>query len=215
MTTINWILALTIAATTTAHAGEARVSSVVQEEFTISYARASGEAKTTRLGKAASAANDTTIDVVDRGTTTITVADGTGKAVAKGTVSDNGAYLLMPKGSGYTLEHVGSLASKSDVYPGVVIVNALPASYKVDLYGHFGKIGLKSVKIGTAFDAGQAIRIPSGDDRFKATIHLPDGSTVDSFGMVSLGRFHVIHMTYDDKVTVSSLGWIDINPKKK
>jgi len=51
-----------------------------------------------------------------------------------------------------------------------VIVNALPESYKVDLYGHFGKIGLKGVKIAKGFDAGQAVRIPTGDDRFKATI---------------------------------------------
>jgi len=122
---------------------EARISNVTQDELTISYERASGEAKTAKLGKAASAANDTTVTVAIAPRPRSRFSDGTGKAVAKGTVADNGAYLLMPKGSGYTLEHVGSLASKSDVYPGVVIVNALPESYKVDLYGHFGKIGLK------------------------------------------------------------------------
>ena len=208
-------MVLLMAMASGAYAGTAQVSSTVQEDFTIAYQRESGEPQTASLGKGASATGYTSVDVPDRKTTAVTISDAAGKVVAKGTVADNGSYLLRPKGTGYVLERAGSQTTEgADPYPGVVIVNSLPEAYKIDLFGHYGKIGLKDVKIAKSFEVGQAIRIPSGDDRFKVVIHLPDGSTVESASTATLGRYHVIHKTYDDKVTVSSLGYIDPPSKK-
>jgi hypothetical protein len=212
------VLLVIVATTGLAQAGSAVVHSTVQEDFTISYARPSGEPASTSLSKGASATGYTSVEVPDRGTTAITVSDATGEKVAKGTVADNGTYLLRPNKKGYALERAGSGTQGWQPYPGVVIVNTLPAAYKIDLFGHLGKIGLKDVKLGTTFAAKQAVKIPSGDDRFKVVIRLPDGSTVDCAAMVNVGRYHVIHMTYDDKVTVSQLGYIetpDTKPKSK
>ena len=199
---------------TTAHAGDAVVASTVQEDFKITYARDSGESATATLGKGASATGYTQVKVTDRGSTAITISDGTGAVVAKGTVADNGYYLLMPKGKGYALEKVG-VSAGGDKYQGVVIVNALPESYKVDLFGHFGKVGLKDVKVAKSFDVKGAVKTDATDDRYKVVVHLPDGTTQDSFGMVITGRYHVIHKTYDDKITVSELGWIEMPKAKK
>jgi hypothetical protein len=196
-----------------AHAGSAQVSSIVQEEFTIEYELASGEPATATVSKPASGLGYTSVTVEDRGSVAIKVTDSTGATVATGKVADNGHYLLLPNGKGYTVERVGVLALDGTEYQGAVIVNALPESYQIDLFGHFGKIGIKKAKIAKRFDPKEAVRIPTGDDRFKVMIHLPDGSTEESFGMVDLGRYHVIHKTYDDKVTVSSLGYIE-GPKK-
>ena len=206
-------MVLMVAATGIAHAGTAQVSSIVQQEFTIEYELASGEPASATVSKPASGLGYTSVQVADRGSTKITVTDGTGATVAKGTVRDNGHYLLMPSGKRFTLQSVGVLARDGAEYQGAVIVNALPETYQLDLFGHYGKIGLKNAKIAKRFDLKEAVRIPTGDDRFKVRIHLPDGTTAESFGMVDLGRYHVIHMTYDDKVTVSSLGYIEL-PKK-
>jgi hypothetical protein len=198
-----------------ARADDAQVSSTVQQDFTISYKRPSGEPATASLSKGASQVGYTSVKVQDGGSVAITIADKAGEVVATGTVAANGAYLLRPKGDGFVLDRVGVLALGGDEFPGVVIVNALPESHRVDLFGHFGKIGLENVKIAKAFDVKQAIRIPAGDDRFKAVIHLADGSTVESSGMVDVGRYHVLHRTYDDKLAISSLGYIEsARPKK-
>jgi hypothetical protein len=210
----TFVMVLVVALGGVAHAGSAQVSSIVQEEFTIAYERPSGESETARVPKPAKGLGYTSVTVEDGGSVAITVTDGTGATVATGTIADNGHYLLVPDGKGYTLERVGVMARDGAEYQGAVIVNALPESYAVDLFGHYGKIGVKKAKIAKRFDVKEAVKIPAGDDRFKVMIHLPDGSTQESFGMVDVGRYHVIHKTYEDEVTVSSLGYIDV-PKKK
>ena len=196
-----------------AHA-DAQVASTVQQDLTIEYKLPSGEPQSASLGKGVASVGTASVTVAKRSSTAITVRNAAGDTVATGRVDDDGSYILMPKGDGFALHRAGSLVGPWTPYPGVVIVNALPESYRVDLFGQNGKVGIKSARVATAFDAKQAAKLGPGDEYFKVVIHLPDGSTMPGQSTVARGRFYVVHKTYDDKVTLSALGYIQPPPGK-
>jgi hypothetical protein len=198
-----------------AHA-DARVAASVQEEFTIAYALPSGEPQTVQLGKGISSVGYANVPTKPSSSTAITVKNAAGETVATGKVADNGSYFLMPNGKGFTVQSAGDISySNWEPFPGVVIVNTLPERYTIDFFGTGGTVGVKNLKIAKKFDAKQATRLAPGDDSFRVVIHLPDGTTTDGQDTIQRGRFCVIHKTYDDKVTVSSLGYIPSNKKPK
>jgi hypothetical protein len=200
-------------ASATAYA-DAQVSSSVQEDFTIEYSLPSGEAQTAQLTKGTNAVGNASVTVKAKATVPITVKNAAGETVATGKVTDNSSYFLMPTGKGFTLHYTGQLAfTGSKNFQGVVIVNALPDRYKLDLFGATGNVGVKNAKIATKFDTKQAVKLAGDDDLFRVTIHEPDGKTTESYSRIYRGRFCVIHKTYDDKVTVSTLGFIPSGKK--
>lgn len=190
-------------------AGSANIHSTVQEDFKVDFELATGEPKQEIVSKGASSTGTNDIYIKDGGSTKVTITTAANEAVATGTVLDNRNYLLLPAGKGYTLISAGSLSSPATSYPGVIIVNSLPENYTVDLFGNNGASSAKNVKVGKTFEAKNATVIKGADTAFNVFVTGPDGAKVKAASQVNLGGCYVLHKTYDDKLTMSYLGYVD------
>ena len=200
------LLGLTIAGSAMA---DARISSVASEELTITFDAPSGETMRKVLGSVGGSASTDSVLAENGKLQAIVVTNATGATVAKGSVTNDKSYMLMPAANGqYQLVQSG-VGYQGDKFPGVVIVSALPENYTVDLFGTNGKYGVKGIVPSSTFDIKNVTRLTSTDeDRYKVVIHLPDGSTVVGNELVYAGYYQVLFLTREHTVSLSSVGSI-------
>jgi hypothetical protein len=188
---------------------DARISSGAQEPLTISFELPSGESAQRSLNAAGQQVATDMVPTKDRATQAVVITNPAGAIVAKGTVADNKAYVLMPNGKGaYRFVQSGFVTPKDGKLAGVVVVNSLPGTYSVDLFGANGKYGVKGVEIGTSFDLKSATMLTSGgeEDRYKVVVRSADGSRVTAQNQAFPGDCLLIHMDGDGVVTASNVG---------
>jgi hypothetical protein len=189
---------------------DSNILSATQQDFVVSYTLPSGaEAKDT-LYKGTDTLGYLGVPAKPGKPLNVIVSDPDGTVLAKGVVQDNHSYLVMPSGKGFTLVDAGLLSqTASSPYSGVGFVSTLPEEYTIDLAGDSGQSGVKGVKA-TSFSIKTSTKLPTTDNRYRATIHLPDGTTVKGLSAVDAGSYYVIHKNYEGKITASSAGYIEL-----
>jgi hypothetical protein len=206
--------AMVLSATSLALA-DTTISNPYDQEFKVSYEAASGEDRTVTLPRPGTNVGYANVKTPPKGPLTVTVSDDDGNVIAKAPVKDDQNYLLQKTAKGYALVWAGTL-SRSETVAGVVVMNTLPETVTVDLFGNSGNTGKKNVKVNRSLDVKGIEKLSKDEDRFKVVIHLADGSTVNGENPVGLGRYTVIIHTRDGVPTLSDLGYIvPPKPKKK
>jgi hypothetical protein len=181
--------------------------STQQTDYAITYTEPSGKISDATLYKGTDVLGYLAIPAKPGKPTPIVIKDQDGTVLARGTVVDNRSYVLLGEDRGLRIVPAGLVAQIAPVsYPGTAIVSALPGAYTIDLFGDTGQGGVKGVRPVTAFDIKAATKLPVSDNRYKASIRLPEGSTLKGLSSVDAGMYYVLHKTYDGKVTVSSAG---------
>jgi hypothetical protein len=196
---------------------QANIHSVSLEELKVSYTLPSGAEESKALYPVGSTMGVTDVPT-DRKTQklNITVSNGSGATLARGTVQDDRNYVLMPSGQGFQLLPSGNYSRGSgSIYPGIVIVNALPEGYKVDLFGMNGKHGIKDARVSRSFDLANANKTSPEEDRYRMVITGPDGTQYTDTEHAHAGSFMVIHKTYNGPIGASRAGYIDSRAAKK
>jgi hypothetical protein len=188
-------------------AADSVINTVVQEDFTVDYTRPSGEAETTSISRGGSGAGYHSIPTPAGKSMAVTVRGADGAVVAKGTVRDNYHYVLLPTKAGFSLVEAGAYSRSGDVFPGVVIVSALDEAFTLDLFGSSGTAGTKNAKPAPAFEAKHAIKLPTAESSYKASLTLAGGK--HDAGTATTGRYQIIHRGYDGKPVISDLGYIE------
>lgn len=208
------VTALFLTATAGSALADGMMYSTQQADYVITYTEGSGKSSDATLYKGTDVLGYLAIPAKPGKPTPIIVKDPDGTVLARGSVVDNRSYVLMGEGRGLRIVAAGLYSqTASSNYQGTAIVSALPGAYTIDLYGDTGQGGVKGVKPVTAFDIKAATKLPVSDNRYKADIHLPDGSKVKGQSSVDAGYYYVVHKTADGKVTLSSAGYIEL-PKK-
>jgi hypothetical protein len=186
------------------------VHSVLPEEVTIKYTLPSGSEETYSLSGVGSVMGSRNLPT-DRNVLKINVSivNGAGETIAKATLQDDRNYTLMPSGGGFALVPTGNYSRGSgSIVPSIVIVNALPENYKVELQGMNGKHGIKDAKVSRSVDLNNANRIPPGEDRYKMVITAPDGTKFTDTDHAHVGSIMVIHKTYNGPIGATTAGYL-------
>ena len=199
-------LALLVATSTTAFAGNATLYSTVPEDLTFEYELESGEPYKDNLSRGSGGPGYRAVSVKNKGTAEVTVKNGAGTLIS-GKVTDGHAYLIYPQGGKTAMAVAGRTSKEWTPFPGVVVVNITGDALTLDLFEQGGSAGAKNVKIATAFDVKQAQQISASESWFTAIIHAPDGTTVKS--TASMGRYFVLHKDHSGAYAISALGYIE------
>ncbi len=210
-------LCLLLAVTANAAIAQANIHSVSLEELKLSYTLPSGAEESKTLSPVGSTMGVSEVPT-DRKTQklNVTVSNASGATIARGTVQDDRNYVLMPSGQGFVLQASGNYARGSGaIFPGIVIVNALPEGYKVDLFGLNGRHGIKDAKVSRSFDLANANMTSPEEDRYRMVITGPDGTQYTDAEHAHPGSFMVLHKTYNGPISASRAGYIDSRTAKK
>lgn len=207
------IIGLVLASSATA-AADGMLYSTEQQEYAITYTEANGKESSATLAKGTDSLGYLAIPAKPGKGTPVVIKDPDGTVLAKTTVVDNRSYVIVGTGKATKLVTAGLVANTASTsYSGVGIVSALPGAYTIDLFGDSGAGSAKNLKPVASFDIKTAAKLPTSDNRYKATITLPDKTKVQGLSSVDAGFYYVLHKNYEGKVTLSSAGHID-QPKK-
>lgn len=213
--TVTATVIASAALTTTAHA-DALLLSTTQQDYVVTYQLPSGRDQVDTLYKGTDVLGYLAVPAKPGKPLAVTISEPDGTVVATGSLVDNRSYVLMPVGKSMKLVAAGLVAqTASTPYGGVGIVSTLPEAYAIDLSGDSGQTGVKNAKVATAFDPKQATKLSTADSRYRAAIHLPDGSTVTGLSAIDSGTYVVLHRNYQGVVTLSGAGYIDLPPPAK
>jgi len=195
---------------------DAMLLSSTQEDYTITYDKPSGDVATATLYKGTDTLGYLALPAKPTKALSITVSDGSGTEMVRGVLTDNRSYLLVVTPKGARLVAAGLVAQTASTPPHMIgIVNALPGTFRVDLFGDTGEDGLKGVKVSATFDPKATTKLPASNNRYRGILHLPDGTSVKGLSAVDAGSWVVIHKNYQGAVTLSAAGYIDPPTRSK
>jgi hypothetical protein len=198
-----------LSAMPSAHA-DVIIHNISLDEFKVSYTLPSGASESNNLSAVGSTPGSTSLALPRNvPSVNVTITNAAGEVVAKGSVTDDRSYVLMPVASGYQLVNAGFYSrGAASIYPGIVIVNAMPGNYKVDLIGVNGTHGIPNAKVSTKFDTSVVNKPDAKEDRYKVVLTAPDGTKFEDTEVFVHGQFGIIHRTYNGPVSVSRVGYI-------
>jgi len=209
------LIGLLLTTSTATAVADGMLYSSEQQDYAVTYTEANGKESDATLSKGTDTLGYLAIPAKPGKGTPVVIKDPDGTVLAKTTVVDNRSYVIVGTGKSVKLVTAGLVANTaSSSYAGTSIVSALAGKFTIDLFGDSGAGSAKGVKPVAAFDIKTATKLPTSDNRYKATIHLPDGTKVQGLSSVDAGFYYVLHKNYEGKVTLSSAGHIE-QPGKK
>lgn len=203
------IIGLLLAATTGSALADGMLYSTEQQDYTIEYTEPSGKTSSATLYMPNDTLGYMAVPAKPGKPTPIVIKDPDGTVLLKSTVIDNRSYVVMGTGKRTQLVATGLYSQTASTnYQGVLFISALPGTYSIDLFGDSGQGGVKGVRPTTTNAIKSATKLPASDNRYKADIHLPDGTTQRGGSSVDAGYIYIIHKTRDGKVTASAAGYL-------